>query len=142
MTDSIATVVQFPSTTVTRNPAPELDPTEPHVQVHCKSQRCNCGRLAQWTEVYECSTKGRSRTLTPVKQMPLFLPYVAIDMPLERTAVCFQCVGTDPGRTSSLEERRRWEETLARKLAQSQEALVPPGESSSKPRISPSLEDL
>lgn len=137
MTDSIAAVLRFPSAVAT--PPPVVDPTQPHVQVHCKSQLCaNCGTRTQLTEIYECSTKGKTRTLSPVRALAPHLPVVAIDLPESRIPTCFSCVRAQ--RQTDIAERRRWEETLARKEA---ERVAEKSEEGSKsPRISTSLDDL
>lgn len=89
----------------------------PHIEVHCKSQKClSCKSTHRWSEVYEAQTKGKVRQLLPAatpSSVPVDYFYVPVLMPTDNVICCHACINAG---ISQDQVYSRWRENMTKRV--------------------------
>lgn len=130
--ENLSSVLQFPVATrpalAARLAGEDFDHSIPHIQVHCKFQRClTCGSTHRWSETYECITQGKTRKFLPCRSpsaIPIDYQVIAVEIQSEPTVACHECIGSRP--VADVEAHRRWQATLMRKQEEAKASTEAP----------------
>lgn len=85
--------------------------------LHSHSQPCSCGRVQQWSHIYEAEIAGAGTRLKPATFIPLSASITTERMSHPLVPMCSACLPLDAASRGDA-AKAAWEETRKRKQAQ------------------------